>query len=904
MQITKNKTKAMTITAFLMLTLSISMIVLPATNAHDPIWKVRTWCYVSVSPDVVGVGQNVLIAFWINMVPPTANGAYGDRWSFNVNVVKPDGSNETLGPITSDPVGGAYTIYVPTQIGNYTVQAIFPGKTIDNTPNGINPALPTSGATYLNDIYLSSLSEPVTFVAQTEQIPKYQETPLPTNYWTRPIYGTNHEWGLIAGQWLGGGDKSILGPINYYSTGPTTSHIDWAVPFWSGGIMGGGATVNFGSTGYYSGQQYENYGGPSIVLDGKIYYTVQEPPREGYYCLSLYTGETLYFRNTTGASTGNSGIGGSSGSIPYGAPAFGQLYDYESPNQHGGFPYLWVTNTGVTGKWDMLDGHTGNYICSIANVTQSARTLAGTTVNTGATGTSRNDNTGSICYYNLVNLGTTATPNMYLQIWNTSQTIWWYNNASGSNVYWEWRPYFNATFDGNHGFSLNASIPAVQGSIRQVVTDKYIIGGTTGNITNNPGQNTPGNLWALNLDPTKGPLGSLLWNFTFTPPAGLGDNAHGGGGFGHDTAFGGLSAADGIFWYTNSMLRQIYVYSLDETMTGKPQGTLLWTSDPLSQWAFYGVGITVYNGRLYNTNGYTGILIAFNATTGHIDWTWSAPPVGEGETPYTNTPLYVGSIADNKMYMFSSEHSVNSPIRRDARMFCVDLTNGTMLWAVTCWPSNDPISSTPVIADGRLLVADVQDMEIYCFAPGSSKTTVAAPQAVPELGSSVTITGTVTDDTSTGRHNVNGELDFSLQGTPAISDASMDAWMEYMYHQRPKPTNATGVPVSLNTIDPNGNLVHIGNVTSDATGAYGLVWKPDVPGTYQIIATFAGSGAYSGSSAQTYMGVGEAIPTASPIPLAAQPPTEMYFALSTAAIIIAIAIVGALIMLMFEKRPQ
>jgi hypothetical protein len=132
----------------------------------------------------------------------------------------------------------------------------------------------------------------------------------------------------------------------------------------------------------------------------------------------------------------------------------------------------------------------------------------------------------------------------------------------------------------------------------------------------------------------------------------------------------------------------------------------------------------------------------------------------------------------------------------------------------------------------------------------------------------------------------------------------MDEWMEYMYHQRPKPTNATGVPVSLDTLDPNGNLVHIGDVTSDATGAYGIVWKPDVPGTYQIIATFKGSGAYGGSSAQTYMGVSEANPTASPIPVATQPPTEMYFALSTAAIIITIVIIGALIMLMFRKRPQ
>jgi hypothetical protein len=853
------------IAVFLMLTIAASMMALPISNAHTPAWQVLTWCYVSVSPDLIGVNQPVLFAFWINMVPPTANGAYGDRWSFTVNVVKPDGNNDTLGPFTSDPVGGSYTLYTPTQVGNYTVQSIFPGKTIDNTPYGVSPQMPTQGIAYLGDNYLSSVSEPVTFVVQQEPISTYQETPLPSGYWTRPIYGANHLWGSIAGQWLGGGDRPSSGPynpINYYSTGPTTSHINWAVPFWSGGTMGGGASVNFGSVQYYSGQQYENYGGPSIVMDGKVYYTVNEPPREGWYCISLYTGETLYFRNTTGASSGNSGRGGSSGSIPYGAPAFGQIYDYESPNQHGGFPYLWVTSTGVTGQWDMLDGHTGNYICSIANVTQRTQTAGGTTVTTGATGTSKNDNTGSICYYNLVNLGTTANPSMYLQIWNTSQTIWWYNNASGSNVYWEWRPYLNFTFDGNYGFSLNASIPAVQGSIRQVVTDQYIIGGTTGNITANPGQNTPGNLWCLSLKP--GEEGRLLWNFTFIPPGGLPDTSYGGGGFGHNTAFGGLSAEDGIFWYTNSMLRLIYVYSLDETITGKPKGTLLWTSDPLSQWAFYGVGITVYKGILYNTNGYTGVLIAFNATTGHIEWTWSAPSVGLGETPYTHTPLYVASIADNKMYLFSSEHSVNSPIRRDAKIWCVDLTTGTMLWAMTCWPSNDPISSSPIIADGRLLVADVQDMEIYCFGPGLSKTTVSAPQTVPALGSSVTITGTVTDDTPSGRHNTNGELDFSLRGTPAVSDADMDAWMEYMYHQRPMPTNAKGVEVSLDTIDPNNNYVHIGTVTSDITGAYGLVWRPEVPGTYQIIATFAGSGAYSGSFAQTYMGVGEAPPTTAP----------------------------------------
>jgi hypothetical protein len=199
---------------------------------------------------------------------------------------------------------------------------------------------------------------------------------------------------------------------------------------------------------------------------------------------------------------------------------------------------------------------------------------------------------------------------------------------------------------------------------------------------------------------------------------------------------------------------------------------------------------------------------------------------------------------------------------------------------------------------------DARDNQIYCIGKGSSATTVSAPQTVPALGSSVTLTGTVTDDSPSGRHNVAGDLDIALKGTPAISDADMDAWMEYMYKQRPMPSNAKGVEVTLDAIDPNNNYIHIGTTTSDLTGAYGFVWKPEVPGTYQIIATFGGSAAYGPSFAQTYMGVGEAPPEQTqPEPVAPLPPFEMYTLYATIAIIIAIAIVGLVLVRMLRKRP-
>ncbi len=873
--------------------MTTTMTLAPTTLAHNPPWQIQTWSYVSASPETVGVGQPTLIVVWCNLIPPTAAGQYGDRYTFNVNIISPSGSNETLGPYTSDPVGGTYFSYTPTEVGNYTLQAFMQQHVINGQP--LNPAVSTtsqSGYAYWGDTLSASISSPTTLTVQEQAIPTYKETPLPTDYWTRPIYGTNHDWYRIAGQWLGGGDSISNARVNVFSDGPTTSHINWAVPLTAGGLVGGGHSyTNYGAN-TYSGQSYESISGPNIVEAGLVYYTVSTPPREGWYALNLYTGNVAYFKNTTGFSATSNGGGGTigSGSISNGAPSFGQVLEIDNPDQHGAFYYLWATTTDRTNTWDMMDASTGNYICSIANVTQSTRTASGSTVTTGATGTSKTDNVGSICYYNLVNLGTTSSPQMFLQIWNTTQAIWYQTLLPGtvyyqaSNQYWSWRPNLNWTFNGNYGFSLNQSIPAVQGSIRQIFTNDMIIGGTTGNITNNPGQNYNGNLWALNLNPARGAIGSLLWNITFTPPPGLGDAAIQSLQFTNkDTQWGGIDANSGVFWFTNPMLRVYYVYSVST-------GQLLWTSDQLPQWNFYGMSTSCLNGVLYSY-GYDGILHAFNAITGEVLWTWAAPAVGLGETPYPYTPLSWGCAANASgttlIYLYSSEHSPNAPIRRDAGIWCVNGTDGKMLWMLNGWPY-----SAPIIADGRLLYANNQDGLIYCFGPGLSKTTVSAPQTLATLGQSLMITGTVTDDTPSGKD----------QGTPAISDSSMDNWMAYLYQQQPFPTNATGVPVTLDTIDPNGNLVHIGDVTSDNTGSYGFMWTPQIAGTYQIIATFGGSESYGSSYATTYTGVKDT-PSTTTAPTA-QPATmvETYFVPAIAGLFVLIIIVLALVLLQIFRK--
>jgi len=166
------------------------------------------------------------------------------------------------------------------------------------------------------------------------------------------------------------------------------------------------------------------------------------------------------------------------------------------------------------------------------------------------------------------------------------------------------------------------------------------------------------------------------------------------------------------------------------------------------------------------------------------------------------------------------------------------------------------------------------------------------------------ISGTVMD-VSAGTQQTAVKADWP-NGVPCISDADQGHFMAAVYEQQPVPTDMTGVPVTLTAIDPNGNVVTLGTTTSDASGTWSLTWTPpSVPGNYAITATFAGSGAYYGSSAETHVYVGSA-PT--PAPPTASPPTGLASAgsleLGIALIAVIIIVIGAiLIVLMLRKRP-
>jgi hypothetical protein len=263
-------------------------------------------------------------------MPPTAEGAYGDRWIWTVEVTKPDNSKQTLGPITSDPVGGGWTTYTPDQVGTYTLVAIMDDHVMTGEPA---PPAGAWGTDTIGDTYLGDTSDPMTLTVQEDPIKAWPETPLPTEYWTRPINAMNRNWYVLAGNWLAGAAQNVGPTSNFnYGTGPESAHIMWATPMWAGGIM----DARFDDIGYqtahYEGLDFT----PPIILNGKIYYNVQSLPKYGWYCLDLYTGEVDYFHNTTGPVTGvgNSFIPGfgwvgfdGSGEIAGEKLTFGQIYN-------------------------------------------------------------------------------------------------------------------------------------------------------------------------------------------------------------------------------------------------------------------------------------------------------------------------------------------------------------------------------------------------------------------------------------------------------------------------------------------------------------------------------------------------------------------------------------------------
>jgi hypothetical protein len=353
---------------------------------------------------------------------------------------------------------------------------------------------------------------------------------------------------------------------------------------------------------------------------------------------------------------------------------------------------------------------------------------------------------------------------------------------------------------------------------------------------------------------------------------------------------------NGIIAVWSKELRKHYGFSTED-------GTYQWETDSEHWLDAYGWGNVEHTwyfayGKLYSV-GVAGIVYAYDLETGDTAWTYvMSDAYGEPVTG-DNWWGWISVIADGKVYVGTLEHSAEMPIPRGGPFICLNATTGEEIWRVNGMFRQTRWGGNAVIGDSIIATMDTYDQRIYSVGKGPSAVKVAAGPKTLTLGSSVVIEGMVTD-ISAGTEDEDMKLRFP-NGVPAVSDASMSAWMLYVYKQFQKPQNATGVEVILSVLDANNNGREIGRTTTDTNGFFKFSWKPDIEGAYTVYASFDGSKAYWPSQAQTAFAVD---PAPEPTPPVEIPPEQSgtYITYATIALAIVIAIVGAVIILVLRKR--
>lgn len=865
----QNKNKLLAASIIIVLVASMAS-ALTIASAHNPGWSYDTYSFIVVSPNPIGVGQRVNVNFWLGSPPPTASAQYGDRWTnMTLIITHPDGTVETKTGFRSDATGGAVTTYTPDKVGNWSFQFKFGGETLQ----GLNPApgSTSTNAPYIGDYYKPSQSKVFTLQVQDEQIGYASLGPLPTEYWTRPIYAENTNWYSIAGNWLGLGVSTFAntgmfnanGNYNPYTEAPNTAHIMWTKPEAFGGTMGG--AYGGDETGnYYSTSQYEPKFAP-IIINGVLYYTNYPGSSTypaGWTAVNIKTGETLWVKNTTAILR------------------CGQILNMVTPNQYGGLAYLWATgavpgvySTGTT--YSMYDALTGNYILSVVNASSLSPIMS--------------DSNGNLIGYYVNYTNSAAGSPRSLTMWNSTRAI---NIGQGGSYYgggttpadnWMWRPATGSVVPFSAGIQWSAPLnTTIDGNpislgITAVADDTILC-----TQSSSAGSSYFQGGWIVQAGYSIKNNGTLMWG-----PVNRTEIVN------SRVLYGSSIAGDGVWIELDSSALTATGYSL--TTGAKVWGPVALPN--VSPYASLGEQYQYANGTTYVWT-YGGDVYAIDQTSGNILWEYHTPPAGY-ESPYGANSLWtftVGTIADGKLYI-PEGHMYSPPLYHNAHQLCLNITDGKLIWEQQAFD----VTSAPAIADGIMVTLNAYDNQIYAWGKGATKLTVNAPSVGVITAAPITISGSIYD-ISAGASQEAVAANFP-NGLPAVSDDSMSAFMQSVYMQQPAPNNTTGVPISLYVYDSNGNYRHIGDTTSTANGKFAYTWTPDIEGDYQVVATFAGSQSYYSSSDQAFFHAATPAATTSPIPTQAPSTVEQYLLPGIAAVIVVIIIVGAAIMLMLRKRP-
>jgi len=823
-----------------------------------PYFTTKTVPYLSFSPNVLGVGQTLLINAWVSPSVDT-NRLFLNTItkSYVVTLTKPDATKVTIYLGNTASALAQWAPYTVDQVGEWKIKFDFLG-TFFPAGRMLNGYVVTNtSGTLFNSAYMqpSSTAE-YNFTVQAEMISSWPPSALPIDYWTYPVDFHNREWYPIIGAWPSNGYNAMswgdYWNSLYPDTNPTWSANRMFIPFvqgpnsahvlrtnkeLNGGIQGGpaGITGQMSDAGYpevvYQGRCYDTKTRVrTVLLNG----TYRDQPVSCAECFDLQTGEVYYSIPTADGGVTptmvlyNEGLAGGGGGT---AESDVLTYTIELATISGSRLYkinpvtgAVTTNVSIAGlPGTALQNQIEGYVVGVQDLGVNATSAPGGR-------------------YRLINwtLTGTSTDPLTRVISNTSYA----------------RSALPTLQDWNVGLGATVAGQSVDGT--------------------RTGQNVTG----FNLA-----TGVQLWTVNVSEAQ----------------YSGSCSIADQGKVAILSMYGKYVALNLAD-------GRVAWTSPtmnyPWGATAFGVYGIASAYGLLFRP-GYDG-LYAFNWSTGEIQWFCPRYAKAPFEGPYTEyvegSGVYPGQtnvrIADGKVYIYDGEHTPQQPRVRGWSLWCINVTTGKIIWDFAIG-GNIMFGSEPSIGpivDGYLYMPATNGIT-YIIGKGKSATTVTASPKTIANGAAVLVEGTVLD------------MSPAQPGTPCVdSGASMTTQMDYIHLQYPidgiwHNLTINGVPVMLSAMGSDGTYYDIGTTTTNGYyGTFSMAWTPPKQDTYTIMANFAADASYGSSGAATAVTVGPAPTTIEPQPAATVPDYTMTIISGVIAVIIAVAIVGLLIFLGLRKR--
>ena len=802
--------------------------------------SVPTILYLSFRPTTIGLNQQLLVNVWTN--PALAS---NDRYfpkAFVVTFTKPDGTTDVIKMDSEAATGAAWFSYYPDQVGNWTIKFDFLGTYF---PAGryLNGYVVTnsSGNLYGSVYYQPASTGEQALTVQQDMVASWPGSPLPTDYWTRPVAAENREWWPILGNWpgtgyVGGGPMwdSLYPSTNTqdestrnftpWVQGPNSAHIVWKRQGAVAGLIGGPAGIDSITS---------SPGTPSMIYSGRCYQTMTVPvngvPTSCAVCYDLQTGQQYY-------------------AIPVASGGVTPTYiAYLPPTSSTTGAPGEVGSTLAASTWSVeLLAISNGYLLKI-NPFSGA--IAGNySISPLTTGTFSNQMGGF--FLSIQTIGTGTSTHYQLINWTTRGTSTTLAGRMISNV-----SYPMSTLPNSMDYQADIGVYRYE-VLPEGLSARY----------------------GARIEIVRLSTGELLHNITTTAPDILYSF----------TGAGPIDHGKYIFQTQRGYVIAFDIYT----------GQVAWRSEELAYpWGSSSFGAYSHSSAygLYYWGTYAGVY-AINWTNGKIVWNYKASAYANFESPYIENgtevyPQYSNCIvADGKVYIEDAEHTESHPLTRGWGLQCLNATTGELLWKISL------PGAVGAIADGYATVANARDGYMYVFGKGLSATTVTAPDTVMPQGTGVVIKGTILDQSPAqpntpcvSKDSMQTQMEYLHKGMPIAG-----IWGN---------ETITGVPVTLTAIGSDGTVIDIGTTTTNGYGgSFGMAWTPPKEGTYTITASFAGDDSYSSSMATTTLAVGSATATPTPVvtaaPINAATPTDLmtYIVAVGIVMIIAVAIATVLIL--------